>query len=54
MHDNISAKTENGKPDLKFSQVTKYNIVGAPNEFPYISENDIFDVGAVISSIIHQ
>ena len=54
MHDNIPAKPENGKPDLKFSQVTKYNIVGAPNEFPYISENDIFDVGAVISSIIHQ
>lgn len=54
IHDNILANPENGKPDLKFSQFTKYNIVGAPNEFPYVSESDIFNVDRVISSILNQ
>lgn len=54
IHDNILANPENGKPDLKFSQFTKYNIIGAPNEFPYVSESDIFNVDRVISSILNQ
>jgi len=54
MHDNIKANPENGTPDLKYSVMQRYNIVGAPNEFPYLSENDIFSVDRVISSIVNQ
>ena len=54
IHDNILPNPENGTPDLKFAFWGKYNIVGAPNEFPYQSENDIFNVDRVISSILNQ
>jgi len=54
IHDNILPNPENGTPDLKFSFFGKYNITGAPNEFPYQSENDIFNVDRVISSILNQ
>lgn len=54
MHDNICANPENGQPDLKFSQLSKYNIIGAPNEFPYRSEVDIFDVESIITSVSNQ
>jgi hypothetical protein len=54
IHDNILANPENGQPDLKFSQFAKYNIIGAPNEFPYKSEFDIFNLDRVITSIMNQ
>lgn len=54
LHDNILANPENSKGDLKFSMYSKYTITGMPNEFPYLSENDIFDVDRVIDSIKNQ
>jgi hypothetical protein len=54
IHDNIKANPENGTPDLKYSVLQKYNIAGAPNEFPYFSENDIFNVDQIISSVVNQ
>jgi len=54
IHDNILANPENGQPDLKYSQFSKYNIIGAPNEFPYKTEVDIFNLDRVISSIMNQ
>ena len=54
IHDNIIAKPETGKPDLRYSFLSKYNITGAPNEFPYIDERDMFDVDKIIESIMNQ
>lgn len=54
LHDNILPNPENSKGDLKYSVFHKYTITGMPNEFPYASENDIFDVDRVISSINNQ
>lgn len=54
LHDNILANRENGQPDLRFSQFSKYNIIGAPNEFPYLSENDIFDIDTIMASVQNQ
>jgi hypothetical protein len=54
IHDNIVANNETSKPDLRHSVFSKYNIVGALQEFPYNSEMDIFDVDKVIQSIKAQ
>lgn len=54
IHDNISANPETIKSDLKYSVFSKYNIVGLPHEFPYRSENEIFDVDRVIASVVNQ
>ena len=54
IHDNICSNPETSKPDLRFSVFSKYNIVGALQEFPYNSEMDIFDVDRVIQSIKTQ
>jgi hypothetical protein len=54
IHDNITANPETEKPDLRFSVFSKYNIVGALQEFPYKSELDIFNVDRIIQSVIAQ
>lgn len=54
IHDNITANPETEKPDLRFSVFSKYNIVGALQEFPYKTELDIFNVDRVIQSVIGQ
>jgi hypothetical protein len=54
IHDNITANPETEKPDLRFSVFSKYNIVGALQEFPYKSESDIFNVDRIIQSVIGQ
>lgn len=54
IHDNIKANPENARPDLRYSMFTKYNIIGVPYEFPYVSESDIFNVDAVIASLVNQ
>lgn len=54
IHDNITANPETGKPDLRFSFLSKYNITGAPNEFPYQDERDMFDVDRIIESVMNQ
>jgi len=54
LHDNITANPETEKPDLRFSVFSKYNIVGALQEFPYKTETDIFNVDRIIQSVIAQ
>ena len=54
IHDNIIANPETAKPDLRFSFLSKYNITGAPNEFPYNDERDMFNVDRIIDSIMNQ
>jgi len=54
IHDNILANPENAIPDLRHSFNAKYNIGGAPNEFPYQSEKDIFNIDRIIASVINQ
>lgn len=53
-HDNILAAEETRKPDRRNSYLSKYNISGALNEFPYNDEGEIFDVERVIESIRRQ
>lgn len=54
IHDNILANPETIKSDLKYSSFSRYNIIGLPHEFPYRSENEIFNVDRVIASIVGQ
>jgi hypothetical protein len=51
MHKNILAKPFNNQPELKNSYLAKFNIGGDPVEFPYQSEDDIFDVNEIIESL---
>jgi hypothetical protein len=53
-HDNIVANPETIKPDLRHSFLSKYSIIGMPNEFPYKNDTEIFDVDRVIESLITQ
>ena len=48
---NILAKEENAVPELRHSVFTKYNIGGDLLEFPYNSEDDIFDVNEVLEAL---
>lgn len=54
LHDNILANPINHQPELKNSFLSKFNIGGDPIEFPYKSEEDIFDVEKIIASIEKQ
>ena len=45
---------ETKKSDRRNSYLSKYNISGALNEFPYKDESEIFDVERVIESIRRQ
>ena len=54
VHDNIIANPETVKPDLRFSSFTRHNITGALHEFPYNSENEIFNIEQIIESINQQ
>ena len=54
LHDNIFANPINHQPELKNSFLSKFNIGGDPIEFPYKSEDDIFDVEKIIASIEKQ
>jgi len=54
IHDNILPNPENNTPDLRFSFYNKYSIIGAPNEFPYQSERDIFNIDTIMTSINNQ
>lgn len=51
LHDNILSKPFNRQPELKNSYLAKFNIIGDPVEFPYQSEDDIFDVNEIIESL---
>jgi hypothetical protein len=51
LHDNILANKFNNSPELKNSYLSKFNITGDILEFPYNSENDVFDTKAIIESL---
>jgi hypothetical protein len=54
LHDNILANPFTHQPELKNSFLAKFNIGGDPIEFPYKSEDEIFDVEKIIASIQNQ
>lgn len=51
MHDNITANPFTTTPELRNSYFGKFNIAGDLIEFPYNSEDEIFDVSKIIKSI---
>jgi FkbM family methyltransferase len=48
LHTNVIAHAPTIKPELKFSVFSKYNIAGNATEFPYNSENEIFNADQII------
>lgn len=51
LHDNILANPETRKPDLRTSFLQKYDITGDVTQFPYNSQDEIFDVDQIIQSL---
>ena len=51
IHKNILSKPFTKKPELKNSFLTKFNIAGDFIEFPYNSEDEIFDSQEIIKSL---
>jgi hypothetical protein len=54
MHRNIRSNPFTKEPDLRSSYLNKFNITGHPQEFPYESESDIFNVDEIIDAISNQ
>lgn len=53
-HDNIGSNPFTRQPELRNSVYGKFNISGDPIEFPYNSEEEIFDVAKIIESLEKQ
>ena len=51
IHDNILANPWTTKPELRNSYFGRFNIAGDLIEFPYNSEDDIFDIDKIIKSL---
>jgi ADP-heptose:LPS heptosyltransferase len=51
LHDNIQANEFTNKPELRHAYLSKFNIAGDLLEFPYNSEDEIFNVDAIIESL---
>lgn len=51
LHDNIQANPFTNKPELRNAYLGKFNIAGDLIEFPYNSEDEIFDVDVIIESL---
>jgi hypothetical protein len=51
LHDNILANEFTTKPELRNAYLSKFNIAGELIEFPYNSEDEIFNVEAIIESL---
>lgn len=51
IHTNIVANPETKLPELKNSYLNKYDISGNPLQFPYNSEEEIFDFDKIIEAI---
>lgn len=51
MHTNIIANPPTVETDLRNSTFAKYNIADTPSQFPYNSEEEIFDVGKIIDAL---
>jgi hypothetical protein len=54
MHDNIVANQPTKVPDLRTSYLTKYDIIGIPEQFPYDNIEEIFDTQRLIDSLNSQ
>jgi hypothetical protein len=54
MHDNIVSNPFTVKPELRNSFLQQFNIAGDLLEFPYNTEDEIFDVDQIIESIKNQ
>jgi hypothetical protein len=52
IHNNIQSNPFTVKPELKNSFINKFNINGDLLEFPYNSEDEIFNYRDVIESIL--
>jgi len=51
LHDNIQSNPFTNKPELRNAYLSKFNIAGDLIEFPYNSENEIFDLETIIESL---
>ena len=51
IHDNIVCNDFTKVPELKSSYLQKFDISGNPLEFPFNSENEVFDVDKIIASL---
>jgi hypothetical protein len=51
LHDNVLSNPFTNKPELRNAYLSKFNIAGDLIEFPYNSENEIFDVEVIIESL---
>jgi len=51
MHTNIIANEPTLQPDLKNSIFSKFNITGPPSDFPYQSEDEIFDEQTIVDAL---
>jgi hypothetical protein len=51
LHDNIVANAFTNKPELRSAYLSKFNIAGDLIEFPYNSEDEIFDADVIIESL---
>lgn len=51
LHTNIEANPETRVPELKSSYLNRFDISGNPLQFPYNSEDEIFDVDKIIEAL---
>lgn len=51
LHDNILSNPFTKQSELKNAYMSKFNIAGDPVEFPYNSEDEIFDIDKIIASL---
>lgn len=51
LHDNIQANAFTNKPELRNAYLSKFNIAGDLIEFPYNTEDEIFNVETIIESL---
>jgi hypothetical protein len=51
LHDNILANEFTTKPELRNAYLSKFNIAGELIEFPYNSEDEIFNTETIIKSL---
>lgn len=54
IHTNILANEPTIKPELRHSVFSRYNISGQLTEFPYNSENEIFDINKIVASLVND
>jgi len=53
-NDNIMANPFTNKPELRGAYLQEFNIAGEPLEFPYNSEEEIFNLEAVMNSLLKK